>query len=435
MTVLKNLSKFSSVITEIKKNNYNLALELLKKIKSNKEEKHLESKLYGSILFKKQEWLKSIKYFNKVLENDKKDLVVLNNIGVALYNIGRFKDSINFFEKLSKFEANPVNTLRSLGITYKNLGNYEKAIENFVKALNLQNNDNSVKQYLIDIFNYYIPKETKNNYLFELNKEILDLNKNLKFEEPVDIEFVKNFLNKNLSLLENLKLEYRETQIFRRNRTNLNCDRHFKVFNEFKVIPKYCFNCFKIQIDLNNIVDLIKLFFIFNNIELKKNNIRKCIAETRNNVYGNYKGFIFCDGLEEAKQLIEVFSREIKKSKINIKNIKIKHGCTEFYEDYPEYEKINYDGEQTFKYLNDWKEKEDIIDKRLHRIKEKDEKVLRPTLSKISLSDVLIIKNWMAYANLIGDKTYNKIFKKQIKSNYLNETIKNQINFRRKNYD
>ena len=46
-----------------------------------------------------------------------------------------------------------------------------------------------------------------------------------------------------------------------------------------------------------------------------------------------------------------------------MKNIKIKHGCTEFYEEYPEYEKINYNGEQNFKYLNDWKVKEDIIDK------------------------------------------------------------------------
>ena len=433
MTVLKNLNKFSSVITEIKKNNYNLALELLKKIRSNKEERHLEYKLYGSIFFKKNEWLKSIEYFNKVLNYDKKDLVVLNNIGVALYNIGRYRDSIKFFEKLSKLESNPVNSLSSLGITYKNLGNYEKAIENFLKVLNLQNNNNLVKQYLIDIFNFYVPKKTKNNYLLELNEKILDLNKNFKFTKPVDIEFIKNFLNKNLSLLQNLNLEYKETQIFRRNTTNLNCDRHFKVFNEFKVIPKYCFNCFKIQIELRNIIDLIKLFFIFNNIELKRNNIRKCIAETRNNVYGNYKGFIFCDSLKEAKQLNVLFSDEIKKSKIKVKSIKIKHGCTEFYEEYPEYEKINYNGEQSFKYLNDWKVKEDIIDRRIHRTNGKDEKVLKPTINKISLSDILIIKNWIAYADLIDDKSYHKIFTQQIKSKYLNETIKDQINFRRIN--
>ena len=433
MTILKNLTKFSSVITEIKKNNYNLALKLLKKIKSNKKEKHLEHKLYGSIFFKKNEWLKSIKYFYKVLENDKKDLVALNNIGVALYNIGRLKDSINFFEKLSKFEANPINSLISLGITYKNLGNYEKAIESFLKALNLQNNNNLIKQYLIDTFNYYTPKETQNNYLIELNKEILDLNKNLKFEKTIDTEFIKSFLNKNLSLLQNLNLEYGETQIFRRNRTKLDCDRHFKVFNEFKVIPKYCFNCFKVQIDLSDIIDLIKLFFIFNKIELKNNNIRKCIVETRDNVNGNYKGFIFCNGLEEAKQLIEVFSNEINRSKIKLKNIKIKHGCTEFYEEYPEYEKINYNGEQNFKYLNDWKVKEDIIDKRLYRINQKDERVLGPTLNKINLSDILIIKNWMAYADLVDDKSYNKIFKPRIKSKYLNETIKDQINFRKNN--
>ena len=100
---------------------------------------------------------------------------------------------------------------------------------------------------------------------------------------------------------------------------------------------------------------------------------------------------------------------------------------------YPEYEKINYNGEQSFKYLNDWKVKEDIIDRRIHRTNGKDEKVLKPTINKISLSDILIIKNWIAYADLIDDKSYHKIFTQQIKSKYLNETIKDQINFRRIN--
>ena len=93
--------------------------------------------------------------------------------------------------------------------------------------------------------------------------------------------------------MNNLNLEYKETQIFRRNRTNLNCDRHFKIFNEYNIIPKYCFNCYKIQIDLNDVVNLIKVFFIFNNINLENNNIRKCIVETRKNVSEIIKDIYF----------------------------------------------------------------------------------------------------------------------------------------------
>ena len=60
-------------------------------------------------------------------------------------------------------------------------------------------------------------------------------------------------------------------------------------------------------------MNLIKLFFIFNNINLENNNIRKCIVETRKNVVGNYKGYVFCTGLDEAK-IIDIFSNEIKKT-------------------------------------------------------------------------------------------------------------------------
>ena len=97
MTTLKELSKFQTVISQIKNNNYEIALELLSNINSNLDEKYIENKLYGSIYFKKKEWLKSIRYFKKVLKNNEKDIVALNNIGVASFNVGRFNDAIIFF--------------------------------------------------------------------------------------------------------------------------------------------------------------------------------------------------------------------------------------------------------------------------------------------------------------------------------------------------
>ena len=63
----------------------------------------------------------------------------------------------------------------------------------------------------------------------------------------------------------------------------------------------------------------------------------------------------------------------------------------------------------------------------------KNEKVIGPTINKINLSDILIIRNWLAYACLIEDKSYTQVFSKEIKSNFISETIKDQINFR-KNY-
>ena len=55
----------------------------------------------------------------------------------------------------------------------------------------------------------------------------------------------------------------------------LNCERHHKVFNAFKVIPKNCFGCYKVQANPKNVVDLIKLYLIFDRFDLKNNNNRK----------------------------------------------------------------------------------------------------------------------------------------------------------------
>ena len=69
--------------------------------------------------------------------------------------------------------------------------------------------------------------------------------------------------------------------------------------NNLNIIPKYCFDCFKIQIEPKSVVDLIKLFFIFDTFKFPKNNWRKCMVELREGVPGTYKGFIYCSSVEE----------------------------------------------------------------------------------------------------------------------------------------
>lgn len=428
--VYKN-SKFTNVINEIKHNNYNNALILLSKINSKPNELYLEKKLYAAIYFKKEDWVKSIEYYYKILQIENKDLVVLNNLGVALFKIGKFNEAINIFKKLLKIEKRPFNVYRSLGLAFKNIGKYEEAISNFLQALKIDGNNNSIKQDLINICNYHIPNETKNNDILNLNNKIIDLNDNLNFKNLIDDKFIKEFVIKNFDLLGKFKIDYEESQIFRRNQTNLNCDRHFKVFNKFKIIPKYCFNCFKVQINLKNVKDLIKLFFVFNKIELKKNNIRKCVTETRENVSGNYKGYIFCTGLPDAKEVLKITSNEIKKTKLIPLKVDIKHGCTEFYDKFPEYKEINLDGKQNFNYSKEWETIENSFDRKLLKISDYDEKVVGPTHNKINLSDILIIKNWLKYAKLIGDNTCLDICDKDFRQDFLDNLIKNQINFRK----
>ena len=60
------------------------------------------------------------------------------------------------------------------------------------------------------------------------------------------------------------------------------------------------------QITLDTVIKLIKLYFYFNKINLKNNNIRKCMIELRENVIGNYKGYIYASSLKEAEDIKKI---------------------------------------------------------------------------------------------------------------------------------
>ena len=72
---------------------------------------------------------------------------------------------------------------------------------------------------------------------------------------------------------------------------------------------------------MDSILDLIKLYFYFNNVNLKNNNIRKCVVELRKNVSGNYKGYVFSDSLQDAKEIKEILKNELQNEKINLNKI------------------------------------------------------------------------------------------------------------------
>ena len=126
-------------------------------------------------------------------------------------------------------------------------------------------------------------------------------------------------------------------------------------------------------------------------IKLRKNNTRKCIVEVRNKIKGNYKGYIYCDGITEATELKKIISKIITNENIDINNISLKHGCSEFYVSYPSFEEINYNGNEKFKYDQKWDTFEKIIDSREPKRIKADKKIWGKSIEGINLSDILIL--------------------------------------------
>ena len=421
---------FVPVLNCLKLKKYDQALTLLDQLLKEKQDPDHINKIKAKIYLNKKDWNNCLLHYEKISDS-KKSFEDSNNKGVALFKLGRFSEAIVNFNDTIKLNKLYVPAYTNLSKTHKLLSNFELSIKYAINALALAPDNYNIQNSLFDILNYYSPKNKK-NLILSINEQILKLNKTININS-VKNSSISEILNKSQIILnENQKnLHFPETQILRKNKTNLNCQRHLEIFNKYKIIPNFCFGCYKVQITLDNVVNLIKLYFYFNDLSLEKNNIRKCMIEIRENVKGDYKGYIYTSSIDEAKNIMEIVNKGLLSQNINFNKIEIKHGCTEYYDKYESYKNIHDDVKSKI-YKDEWNKIEKEFDKDNLIYENESEKVYTSTINKYNLTDFLIIKNWFSYANLIGDKSYMEIFDFEINTNYLSETQINKIISRKK---
>ena len=426
-----NLSKdqIDAVKLSIQQKKYDRALELLNTISNKESNLDLVNRIRASVYLYKKDWEKSLLYYQKI--DNKNNFNISNNMGVAFYKLGKFVEASAMFKEAISFNNKYIPAYENLSLTQKLLGNYELSINCILQGLKLMPNNNKIKNYLIDILNYFEPLNEE-NYIINIDKKIRKLD-SLNKKKLINDETIKDILNQSEKILKesNVNFNFNETQIFRRNKVDLNCKRHLDIFTTHKIIPKFCFSCFKVQITLDNILDLIKLYFYFNNVNLRNNNIRKCVVELRKKVDGNYKGYIFSDSLQDAKEIEEKLNNELQNEKIYLNKIEIKRGCTEYYDEFELYKDINQNVYNII-YKEDWTDIEKRFDEKYFISKINDEKVYNNTLNKFNLTDFLIIKNWLLYAKIIDDDSYKKIIKFDINDKNFDQFQKEQIKLRKK---
>ena len=435
MNELINSLKLKEIIEELKKNNYSTALDKTKFLYNKYPNDKILIKLFASIYFNLGQWEKALKYYKEVLSFENQKFKIYCNIGVSYFQLGKINKSILAFKDAINDNPNFDIAYDNLGISYLELGKYEDAIKNFILSLKFNEKNFNSKKNLINSLNLFKPKNKNDHFLIKLDDQISNIVDDYKIKNFYDEKNIKFILEKSNEFIDNYKnnIHTYETQIFRKNLENLNCSRHFKVFNKFNIIPKYCFSCYKIIFHASNVVNLIKLYFLFDNLNLKNNNIRKCIVETRKNIKGNYKGYIYCKGLGDAQEVYEIVNKIVVNENLNDFKISIKHGCSEYYKIFPEFEKINFNGNQKFKYNKNWEIKEKLIDNKEPLRLDIDKKIFSKSIGGLSLSDILVINNWINYAKITEDKSYKLIYEKKINISFLNNILKDQLNFRSKN--
>ena len=423
---INNNKKFIEINDLLKKKDYKRALDLSNKLEKIGFKNIEVLKIKNHIFLKTKKWHEYRENNIKLLSLDLDRKKIKYNIGLANFNLGNLKEALkNFIDSLD-IEPKNFNSHISIGLTYKLLGNFEEAIIHFHKAQILANENPLITQNIIDCFNY-VDLTNVDFDLVKLNNKIK--NQNYNFQKINDLNLIKEILdNSEKIIINNLpNIFVSETQIFRKDSLNLNCKRHMNIFNKHNIIPEYCFGCFKIQISIKDVVNLIKLYFLFNIIQLNKNTFRKCMIELRNNVGGFYKGYVYVASEDEAKLVSEYIKLKISNEKIEILDITIKRGCSEYYTSYPLFKKLKLNVKDKI-YQKEWKLIEKNYDIENHIFKKKEEEIFSKTLNQFNLSDFLVIKNWLIYAEYIGDYSFKKIFSSEIKSfhfkSYLKENVK-----------
>ena len=358
----------------------------------------LHYKLYKKALF-------SFAYSIKL---DPNFFLAYKYLAVGEYSIGNFQKSLKILEKAKSINDNDTDLYFNIARCYDDLGQYELSIENYVKSLDIDPNNNNSKINLIKSLTFHKPTTKVKNQIVDIDLELYKLKSPLKKESILDDNDIKSFLTKSFSILKNynLNLDYEYTQIFRNNVELTDCPRYHAAFNSYNIIPKNCFSCFKVQINVLNVSDLIKLHFLFNDLESVKN-IKKCMVEKRNDIEGNYKGFIYCTSTEEAESLKNKLAILIDE-RLEIKHDTfVKRGCSEFALKYPDYKITNPKSKSFFKYKDEWEEKEKIVNQ-FYPKNISNELNLQDTLNGNSLNDIIVIQNWIKYAIEKNDNSFKK---------------------------
>jgi hypothetical protein len=198
-----------------------------------------------------------------------------------------------------------------------------------------------------------------------------------------------------------------DSQFFRGGENNfpIGCTRHLEIFKRFEVIPKYCFDCYKVLVTPRNVVEHFKLLMILEKIELPNDNRRKCMVEEREQFSGTYKGYIFCQGIDEGNEVCKIVRKAVSEDISPQVSVTLKRGCSEYAQTYPEYARIK-PASVIMQYRKDWQAQEDFFDNNFIVRSERVVDVTADGLTQYTRREILCMQYWLCYAATIGDTSY-----------------------------
>lgn len=402
-------SKLQQILRDIKTKKYDLALlqtaTLLKQFPKSADLYNLR----GIVQARTGHVNEAIENFESSIRINSRNALTYYNLANAQKEKGLAKEAMVNYEKALELDPNYVHAIRNIANIYLEQGNVTNAFFYFEKALELQPDFADGIFSLIQTLTTHQPLSRSRNTIILADRKIRDTFSKIQPANKYKLQIIRTFFSNCLSIINqsNVSLfNLPKTQIFRTNNNALNCGRHMSLFKKEKIIPEFCFGCFKVQVEPINVVDLIKLHFLFDEIVLRNNNSRKCMIETRPDVKGFYKGLIYCNSFDEASEishhlnslLAEKISHELKSF--------VKRGCSEYAAIYPQFAELQTSQDEMMSFDENWRVIETSFDASRGMVPPPQRYA---SLGGICLHDIMVMANWLGYAKQIGDTSVDKI--------------------------
>ena len=382
-------------------------------------------KVLGAVLKQKGRLVESQLPMRKAIELSPQDPEAHSNLGLTLQGLDRLDEAEASYRQAIALKPDFAEAHCYLGNTLKQRGILDEAETSYEQALALKPDFADAQNNLLHLLTSYTSQKKSSLPIVKVDQEIKEINLNGNTSGVISNDEIIYLLNESLNIIKKYSLDLATdlSQTYRRNSVDLNCKRHKKIFDTYSIIPEFCFGCYKVQVEPRTVLELIKLFVVFDQIKLTHNNGRKCMIEMRSDIAGFYKGLIYCSNLKDAYQVADYLKMVIKEKIGPGLPLAVKRGCSEYSIVFPEYKKINKSGSQPMNYDRDWKRIEDDFDSK-NSIK--PESNILPSLSCLSLSDVLIIRNWIDYAKGIGDSSAQLLEQNEVKAQRVYEIAKSR---------
>ena len=342
----------------------------------------------------------AIAFYTKALALKPDYAEAYNNMGATLKDQGKLDEAIEALKKALAIKSAYAGAYNNMGNALQEQGKLEEAIESYNKALLLKPDYVDAYSNTVELLKIISPKSTKAHIVLHIDKEVKEIGNSLLASNS-DKEIALK-LSDALEYISEDGLNFKTSlfQIYKRNSIDLNCRRHTEIFNSRNIIPEFCFGCFKVQVEVDNLFSLIRLARQFYDLELEEDITRKTIIEMRPDISGFYKGLLYCRGLDQAREVKELIDIKLKNIFANKITSHIKRGCSEFPLKFPNYGKIKDNRITAMDYPAKWKVVEEQFD---HSSPLKPKENITPSISGFCLSDFYIIQKWIDYAKGLDD--------------------------------